>query len=566
MTQPLSHVWGAGAPPLMEETLGQALDLAVARWGDRVALISPPQGIRWTFRELAARADALAAGLVALGIRPGDRIGIWSPNCAEWTLTQFAAARAGLILVTINPAYRRSEVAYTLRKVGVRALVAAERFKTSDYLQMVEDLAPEVRASTPGRLEAADFPRLQVLVKIGGAPRAGWLDFAEVADRGPAVDPRAHARVAQIGRALSNRDAINIQFTSGTTGSPKGATLSHRNILNNGYFVGRAMGLRAGDRVCLPVPLYHCFGMVMGNLACLTHGAAMVYPAPVFDAEATLATVESERCEALYGVPTMFIAVLGHPAFGQFDVSSLRTGCMAGSPCPVEVMKAVIGRLHMPDVTIAYGMTETSPVSFQTSLDDPLERRVSTIGRVQPHLEVKIVDENGAISLLGVPGEVCTRGYSVMLGYWDDPARTDECLDADGWMHTGDLGVIDAEGYGNIVGRIKDMVIRGGENLFPREIEEFLYRHPKIADVQVVGLPDRRYGEELCAWIRLHPGETAEEADIRAFCDGQIAHHKIPRYVRFVEEFPMTVTGKVQKFQIRRMMIEELGLTEPETA
>ena len=566
MTRQLSHVRGAEAPPLMEETLGQALDRTVARWGDRVALISPAQDIRWTFAELAARADALAAGLVGLGLAPGDRIGIWSPNCAEWTLTQFAAARAGLILVTINPAYRRSEVAYTLNKVGVKALVAAERFKTSDYLLMIEDLAPEVAASTPGALATADFPNLKVLIKIGGAPRAGWIDFATVAERGAANDPSIRAKVARIGRVLNNRDAINIQFTSGTTGAPKGATLSHRNILNNGYFVGRAMGLRAGDRLCLPVPLYHCFGMVMGNLACLTHGATMVYPAPVFDAEATLRTIQSERCDALYGVPTMFIAVLGHPNFDDFDVSSLRTGCMAGSPCPVEVMKAVIGRLNMPDVTIAYGMTETSPVSFQTSLDDPLERRVSTIGKIQPHLEVKIVDENGATTPRGVPGEVCTRGYSVMLGYWDDPGRTDECLDAGGWMYTGDLGVIDDDGYGNIVGRIKDMVIRGGENLFPREIEEFLYRHPKVADVQVVGLPDPRYGEELCAWIMLHPGQTADEGEIRAFCDGQIAHHKIPRYVRFVDEFPLTVTGKVQKFQIRRTMIEELGLAQERTA
>ena len=562
----MSEVRGDDSPALMEETLGQALDLAVARWGDHVALISPPQNIRWNFRQLACRADALAAGLLALGLAPGDRIGIWSPNCAEWTLTQFAAARAGLILVTINPAYRRSEVAHTINKVGVKALIAAERFKTSDYLTMIEDLAPEVVGSTPGRLHAAAFSSLKVLIKIGGAPRSGWLDFAGVAERGPATDAGMLARVAQIGRSLSNRDAINIQFTSGTTGSPKGATLSHRNILNNGLFVGRAMGLRAGDRLCLPVPLYHCFGMVMGNLDCLTHGAAMVYPAPVFDADATLETIQAERCDGLYGVPTMFIALLGHPDFERFDVSSLRTGCMAGSPCPVEVMKAVIGRLHMPDVTIAYGMTETSPVSFQTSLEDTLDRRVSTIGRVQPHLEVKIIDQAGAVTPRGVAGEVCTRGYSVMLGYWDDPVRTAECLDVDGWMHTGDLGVIDAEGYGNIVGRIKDMVIRGGENLFPREIEEFLYSHPKIADVQVVGLPDPRYGEELCAWIRLHPGEVAEEVEIRAFCDGQIAHHKIPRYVRFVDEFPMTVTGKVQKFQIRQVMIEELGLTLARTA
>ncbi|MDB5481317.1 MAG: AMP-binding protein [Caulobacteraceae bacterium] len=566
MDPKLSHVRGADKPPLMEETLGQALDLAVAKWGEESALISPPQAIHWSFRELRDRADALAAGLLALGLEPGDRIGIWSPNCAEWTLTQFAAARAGLILVTINPAYRRSEVAYTLNKVGVKALVAAEQFKTSDYLGMIEDLAPEVATSRPGALNSPALPSLKVLIKIGRERRPGWLDFAEAAERGPAVDPAALARVAEIGASLNNRDAINIQFTSGTTGSPKGATLSHRNILNNGLFVGRAMGLRQGDRLCLPVPLYHCFGMVMGNLACLTHGAAMVYPAPAFDPGATLRTVEGERCDGLYGVPTMFIAVLGHPEFDRFDVSSLRTGCMAGAPCPVEVMKGVIGRLHMPDVTIAYGMTETSPVSFQTALDDPIERRVSTIGRVQPHLEVKIVDELGATTPRGVPGEVCTRGYSVMLGYWDEPAKTAESLDAEGWMHTGDLGVIDEAGYGNIVGRIKDMVIRGGENLFPREIEEFLYTHPKIADVQVVGVPDSRYGEELCAWIRLHPGQTLTEAEVHAFCKGQISHQKIPRYVRFVDEFPMTVTGKVQKFLIRQSMIKELGLVTEETA
>ena len=558
----LSWVRGADSPPLLETTIGQALDLAVERWGDRPALISPPQNLRWTWRELAARADAVAAGLLALGLEPGERIGIWSPNCAEWVVTQLAAARIGLILVTINPAYRRAEVAYTLNKVGVRALIAAESFKSSDYAGMIEDLAPEVAASTPGDLAARALPDLKVLIKIGGRPRPGWLDFNSVA----AGDPARLAQVAAIGARLDPRAAINIQFTSGTTGSPKGATLSHRNILNNGYFVGLAQALAADDRLCIPVPMYHCFGMVMGTLACLTHGAAMVLPAPVFDPAATLAAIEAERCTALYGVPTMFIAVLGHPDFDRFDVSSLRTGAMAGAPCPVEVMKAVIGRLHMAGVTIAYGMTETSPVSFQTAPDDPMDRRVATIGRVQPHLEVKIVGADGAVVPRGVAGQVCTRGYSVMLGYWDDAARTAECLDAEGWMRTGDLGTIDAAGYGNIVGRIKDMVIRGGENLYPREIEEFLYGHPMVADVQVVGLPDPRYGEELCAWIRLHPGGEVDEAGVRAFCAGQIAHHKIPRYIRFVDEFPMTVTGKVQKFLIRQAMIEELGLRQADTA
>jgi fatty-acyl-CoA synthase len=558
-----SWVRGADRPPLLEHTIGDALAFAAERWGDELALISAEQGIHWSWRQLAERANALAAGLLARGLESGDRIGIWSPNCAEWTLTQFAAAKIGLILVTINPAYRRSEVDYTLNKVGVKALVAAERFKTSDYVGMIEDLAPEVAASTPGALTCAAIPALKVLIKIGGNPRPGWLAFDEVADD---IHEADLALVGPVARRLNARDAINIQFTSGTTGSPKGATLSHRNILNNGYFVGRAMGLRADDRLCIPVPLYHCFGMVMGNLACVTHGAAMVYPSAAFDATAALECVEAECCTGLYGVPTMFIAMLAAPDFARFDLSSLRIGCMAGAPCPAEVMKQVIEKLHMRDVTIAYGMTETSPVSFQTSPHDPPRRRVSTIGQVQPHLEVKIVDENAQVTRRGVPGEICTRGYSVMLGYWDDAERTSECLDAEGWMHTGDLGTIDAEGYGNIVGRIKDMVIRGGENLYPREIEEFLFGHPKVADVQVVGLPDPHFGEELCAWIRLHPGELADEADIRAFCEGQIAHHKIPRYLRFVDEFPMTVTGKIQKFLIRQTMIEELGLGERPTA
>ena len=526
-------------------------------------MISVHQNIRWTYRELLRRADGLAAGLLRLGVSPGDRIGIWSPNCAEWTLTQCAAARIGAILVTINPAYRLSEVEYTLNKVGVKVLVAAERFKNSDYVGMIEQLAPEIADAAPGALSSARLPVLQSVIKIGGAPRAGWLSFDDVAET---LDPPLLLKVAQIAAGLDCNEPINIQFTSGTTGSPKGATLSHRNILNNGFFVGRAIGLEAGDRLCIPVPLYHCFGMVMGNLGCLTHGAAMVYASEVFDPKAVLEAVQSEKCTGLYGVPTMFIAILGHSDFAHYDVSSLRTGCMAGSPCPVEVMKQVIAHLHMRDVTIAYGMTETSPVSFQSSGDDPLERRVSTIGRVQPHLEVKIVDEHGTTVPRGLPGEVCTRGYSVMLGYWDDKQKTDDAVDKDGWMHTGDIGTIDAAGYGNIVGRIKDMVIRGGENLYPREIEEFLYTHPKVADVQVVGLPDKRYGEELCAWIRLHPGVTADEAEIRAFCTGQIAHQKIPRYVRFVDEFPMTVTGKVQKFLIRDTMIAELGLTIEKTA
>lgn len=554
---------GADHPPLREDTIGQALDEAAQRWPDQQAVVSAHQGVRWTYAELKARAEAFAAGLLALGLEPGDRVGVWSPNKAEWTLTQFAAAKAGLILVTINPAYRLSEVEYTLNKVGVKALVAAESFKTSLYADMVDSLAPEIARSRPGTLAAERLPHLRTVIKIGGAPRPGWLDFKDVAGLATRATLQ---RLAEIEPTLKATDPINIQFTSGTTGQPKGATLSHRNILNNGYFVGEAIGLKEGDRLCIPVPLYHCFGMVMGNLGCLTHGAAMVYPSDGFDPTAVLETVQAERCTGLYGVPTMFIATLGHADFDHYDLSSLRTGCMAGSPCPVEVMKQVIARMHMGGVTIAYGMTETSPVSFQSSQDDPLDRRVGTVGRVQPHLECKVIDLEGNALPRGETGELCTRGYSVMLGYWDDPEKTAEALDAEGWMHTGDLAVIDEAGYGNIVGRIKDMVIRGGENVYPREVEEYLYRHPKVEDVTVVGVPDPRFGEELCAWIRLKPGETATETELLDFCRGQIAHYKIPRYLRFVDAFPMTVTGKVQKFLIRDQMIADLGLKVEVTA
>lgn len=557
-----AHVRGATTPPLREETIGAALKSAAKKWPETEALVSVHQGIRWTYRELNAKADALAAGLLALGLRRGDRLGIWSPNNAEWTLTQFATAKIGVILVNINPAYRLSELEYTLNKVGVSALVTPERFKTSEYVAMVEELAPEIARST-GTIASARLPHLKHAIQIGGTARKGWRGFDEIAGLAGDEDRRM---LAMTERDLDCRDPINIQFTSGTTGLPKGATLSHHNILNNGFFVGRSIGLKQGDRLCIPVPLYHCFGMVMGNLGCLTHGATMVYPAEAFDPLAVLEAVEKERCTGLYGVPTMFIAELSHPDFAKFDLSSLRTGCMAGSPCPVEVMKKVISDMHMTDVTIAYGMTETSPVSFQTGEDDPLERRVSTIGRVQPHLECKIVDLDGKTVPPGTPGELCTRGYSVMIGYWDDAEKTAEAVDAEGWMHTGDLATIDAEGYGNIVGRLKDMVIRGGENVYPREIEEYLYRHPKIEDVAVVGVPDPKFGEEICAWVKLKPGEYATEDEIKSFCKGQIAHYKVPRYVRFVTEFPMTVTGKVQKFQIRDAMIEELKLEVVKTA
>lgn len=556
-----SHVRGSVVPPLRDDTIGQALDAAAEQWGDREAIVSVHQAIRWNYRQLREKAEAFAAGLVALGLERGDRVGIWAPNCAEWALAQFATAKAGLILVNINPAYRLSELEYTLNKVDVKLLIAPERFKSSEYAEMIETLAPEIRRSL-GRLSSARLPHLQHVVLIGGK-REGWISFDEIAGL---AEPRHRRELSDRASMLSSREAINIQFTSGTTGLPKGATLSHYNILNNGFFVAERIGLREGDRLCIPVPLYHCFGMVMGNLGCLTHGATMVYPSDAFDPAAVLATVEKERCTGLYGVPTMFVAELSHPDFGKFDLSSLRTGCMAGSPCPTEVMRQVIGRMHMEDVTIAYGMTETAPVSFQTGDDDPLERRVSTIGRVQPHLECKIVDEAGETVPRGAAGELCVRGYSVMLGYWEDDERTREAIDPEGWMHTGDLASIDEEGYGNIVGRLKDMIIRGGENVYPREIEEFLYRHPAVEDVAVVGVPDDKYGEEICAWIVLKQGAAATEDEVREFCQGQIAHYKIPRYVRIVPEFPLTVTGKVQKFQIREQMASELNLSQHKTA
>ncbi|WP_088282679.1 AMP-binding protein [Ideonella sp. A 288] len=559
----LSHARGVTTPPLIDLTIGQALDATVARHGEREALVVPHQGVRWTWRELARRADAVAAGLLALGLDPGDRIGIWAPNCAEWVLTQLATARAGLVLVNVNPAYRRSELEYALNKVECKALVLAPSLKTSNYLEIVNDLAPELAASPFGQLHARALPHLRWVIRLGEDTTDGMLNFSELPDR--ATDA-SRARLAALAPVLACDDAINIQFTSGTTGFPKGATLTHRNILNNGFFVGEAIRLTEADRLCIPVPLYHCFGMVMGNLGCLTHGATMVYPAEAFDPLAVLQTVQAERCTALYGVPTMFIAELDHPRFAEFDLATLRTGIMAGSPCPVEVMKRVQAQMNMREVTIAYGMTETSPVSTQSAVDDPLERRVSTVGRVQPHLEVKLVDYQGQTVPHGATGELCTRGYSVMKGYWNDEAKTREAVDADGWMHTGDLATMDAEGYVNIVGRLKDMVIRGGENVYPREIEEFLYRHPKVQDVQVVGVPDLKYGEELCAWIILRSGERATADEIREFCRGQIAHYKVPRHIRFVDAFPMTITGKVQKYLMRQQSIADLGLVEQKTA
>lgn len=567
-----SHAQGRTDVPLIEQTIGDFFADMAARQPDREALVSRHQGLRYTYAELHQAARQLASALLGLGLAKGDRIGIWSHNNAEWVLMQLATAQVGLILVNINPAYRTAEVEYALNKVGCKALVAMPQFKTSDYLGMLRELAPELAASQPGALQAARLPTLRTVVWIDAAgsgvagqgdEQPGMLRFSTLMARGDAQDARIDAIAAQ----LHNTDPINIQFTSGTTGFPKGATLTHRNILNNGFFIGECMRLTPEDRLCIPVPLYHCFGMVLGNLACLTHGSTIVYPNDGFDALTVLETVQAERCTGLHGVPTMFIAELDHPRFAEFDLRTLRTGIMAGSPCPIEVMKRVVGDMHLSEITIAYGMTETSPVSCQSDAETPLAKRVSTVGRVQPHLEVKIIDpETGAVVPRGERGELCTQGYSVMHGYWGDEAKTREAIDEGGWMHTGDLATMDDEGYVNIVGRIKDMVIRGGENVYPREIEEFLYRHPMVQDVQVVGVPDQRFGEELCAWIIAKPGTRPSEDDIRAFCKGQIAHYKVPRYIRFVTSFPMTVTGKIQKFKIRDVMKDELGLAEDKTA
>ncbi len=553
-----SYVHGASDQPLIGQTIGQFFDDACAKWATRPALMVRHQKVRLSYAELRDAVDKLAAGLLTLDLDPGDRIGVWSPNNSEWVLTQFASAKAGLILVNINPAYRTAELEYALNKVGCKALILAERFKTSDYIGILRELAPELGHAQPGKLESARLPALRSVVLLGDSWHPGTFRFSEIMTRGGAAEAK---RIAELAPQLQFDEPINIQFTSGTTGFPKGATLSHHNILNNGFFIGEAMRLTPEDRLCIPVPLYHCFGMVLGNLAALTHGACMIFPGEGFDPLATLQAVAEERCTALHGVPTMFIAQLDHAEFSRFDLSSLRTGIMAGSPCPIEVMKRAVGNMHLSEITIAYGMTETSPVSFQSSTEDPLERRVSTVGRIQPHVEVKIVDLNGRIVPTGTPGELLTRGYCVMLGYWGDEERTREAIDAARWMHTGDLATIDAEGYCNIVGRIKDMVIRGGENVYPREIEEFLYRHPKIQDVQVIGVPDDRYGEEICAWVKLRPGVSATEEEIRVFCRDQIAHYKVPRYIKFVDEFPMTVTGKIQKFIMRERTIAELGLT-----
>ncbi|MGN6794422.1 MAG: AMP-binding protein [Streptosporangiaceae bacterium] len=543
----LSYSHGASASPLLGETIGANLGRVAAEHPDAEVLVDVPAGRRWTYAAFDAETDTLARGLIATGLAAGDRVGIWAPNCAEWVLLQYATAKAGVILVNINPAYRSHELSFALRQSGVRVLVSAEQFKTSNYRAMIDEVRPDL-----SELENVIFigtPAWDALFEAGRAAGAAGE---------PGSDPLAERE-----GSLSFDDPINIQYTSGTTGFPKGATLSHHNILNNALFIGEGCRYAADDRVCIPVPFYHCFGMVLGNLACTTHGACIVIPAPGFDPAETLRAVQQEQCTSLYGVPTMFIAELALADFGSYDLSSLRTGIMAGSPCPVEVMKRVVSEMHMTEVTICYGMTETSPVSTQTTADDDMERRVSTVGRVHPHVEVKVIDtETGRVLPRNAPGELCTRGYSVMLGYWNEPAKTAEAIDAARWMHTGDLAVMDEGGYLNIVGRIKDMVIRGGENIYPREVEEFLYAHPAIEDVQVVGVPDVKYGEELCAWIRLRPGQQLDADQVKEYCRGKIAHYKIPRYVRFTPDFPMTVTGKVQKFKMRETSITELGLEE----
>ncbi len=558
---------GATTVPLIEQTLGAFFDAMVERQPDHEALVSAHQRQRYTYRELQRASNQLASALLGVGLQPGARVGIWSHNNAQWLLMQLATAKVGLILVNINPAYRVAELDYALNKVGCKVLVTMARFKTSDYVGMLRELAPELNNAQPGALQSARLPHLRTVVWLDEPGQAddvpGLMRFSSLLAAGDPTDPR----IGTVAKLLHPKDPINIQFTSGTTGFPKGATLTHRNILNNGFFIGEAMKLTPADRLCIPVPLYHCFGMVLGNLACLTHGATIVYPNDGFDALSVLQTVQDEKCTGLHGVPTMFIAELDHPRFSEFDLSSLRTGIMAGSPCPTEIMKRVMRDMHLSEITIAYGMTETSPVSCQSTTTTPLEKRVATVGLVQPHLEVKMIDPvTGDIVAPEVSGELCTRGYSVMHGYWEDPSRTNEAIDAEGWMHTGDLATMDAQGYVSIVGRIKDMVIRGGENIYPREIEEFLYRHPQIQDVQVVGIPDAKFGEELCAWVIVKPGQTLSEDDIKAFCKGQIAHYKVPRYIRFVSAFPMTVTGKIQKFKIREEMKLQLAQQQDKPA
>jgi fatty-acyl-CoA synthase len=553
----ISYAHGTGPRPLTGLTVGGVLDAAAQSWPEHDAVVVPHQDIRWNWRDLEREAKALGAGLVALGLEPGDRVGIVAPNLAEWVAVQFGTAYAGLILVNINPAYRVGELEYALVKTGCRALITVARFKTSDYIAMLRELAPELDSAEPGALEAERIPELRLVIELGEETHAGCRTYAEVVT---STDAEQLARLDRIAARLDPDDPINIQFTSGTTGTPKAATLTHHNIVNNAALSAEIMNFSADDRLCVPVPMYHCFGMVLGTLLCATQGAAIVFPSAGFDAAAVLEAVESERCTALHGVPTMFIAELDEPSLATRDLRSLRTGIMAGAPCPVELMHRVVEDMHLREITIGYGMTETGPLSTQTAIDDPAELRVTTVGRVLPHTEIKIVDEDDGIVARGVSGELCTRGYCVMRGYWGDPERTAQEIDRAHWIKSGDIATMDEAGYIRIVGRIKDMIIRGGENIYPREIEEFLYQHPKIDEVEVFGVPDAKYGEQVAAWIRLHEGESATIDEIADFCRDRLAHFKIPRYVRFVEDFPMTVTGKVQKFVMRERMAAELGL------
>lgn len=556
--QRLSYVSGTSTQPLLGMTIAEQFDQACAQYAEQEAIVSVHQNRRLSYQALQDEVNAFACSLLKLGLKKGDRLAIWSPNCVEWTVTQFAAAKAGIILVNLNTAYKSHELEYVLNKVGCKGLVIAAQFKTTDYQQLLSKIAPELATSTDKVLHSARLPHLRYVIKIDEQQHNGIYRFNDLLEQ---PTQQQLDQLQALASHLQFDETINIQFTSGTTGNPKGTMLTHHNILNNGYFVGEGIGLTPQDRVCISVPLFHCFGMVMGNLACITHGSTMVYPAAVFNPLASLKTIHQEKCTAAYGVPTMFIAMLEHEQFAEFDLSSLRTGIMAGSPCPREIMQRVIDRMHMSEITICYGMTETSPVSVQSYMDDSIDKRVSTVGHVHPHLEVKIVDLEGEIVPQGVLGELCVRGYSVMAGYWDEPEKTGEVIDTAGWMHTGDIAEMDQEGFIKIKGRIKDVVIRGGENLFPKEIEDFLYTHPDVCDVQVIGLPDRRYGEELCACIILHEHHQSDEDSIRDFCRAHISHNKVPRYVRFFTEFPMTASGKAQKFKLQEIMRAELNLT-----
>ena len=564
MSNKLSYASGASDRPLLGNTIGQVFDNIANKFPDREALISVHQNTRFTYAELAIKVNELAKAFISAGLKKGDRVGIWSSNNAEWLLTQYAAAKAGVILVTINPAYRSHELEYVLGQSGCKGLVFQNQFKTSDYEAMICEIMPEIKDALQGKLKSNKFKNLTTVISMTSSEIKGIYNWKDFITLGKEIDDK------KLQDRKDNQDiddAINIQYTSGTTGFPKGATLSHHNILNNGYFTGVTMNFTEKDRLVVPVPLYHCFGMVLANLACLTHGACAIYPSEGFEPDAALKAVQDEKATALYGVPTMFIAELALPDFEEYNLKTLRTGLMAGSPCPIETMKQVVELMHMKDVEIAYGMTETSPVSFQTKIDSPMEKRVSTVGSVHPHVQVKIIDsESGKTCPIGETGELCTRGYSVMLGYWENPEGTANAIDSNGWMHTGDSAVMDEDGYVNIVGRIKDMIVRGGENVYPVEIEDYLMAHEDIEAVQVTGVPDPKYGEEIIAWISLQEGKKPSEEDIKEFCKGKIAHYKVPRYIRFGDDFPMTVTGKVQKYKMREISIEELGLKEEETA